>query len=108
MLLSKLLADPKNVMMPTRPVEKPADCPYCGTNLNVVGSTNGAVPQPGDVTVCFRCAGLCQFSPTMEVLAIQFEDLDPDEDYRDRVREVLAVVKNATGIVVLDGAEGEA
>ncbi len=45
------------------PAGRPGDdCPYCGAvNDAATGLTGARVPSPGDVGVCFSCAGLLIF-----------------------------------------------
>jgi|SRR5438270_5518304 hypothetical protein len=40
-------------------------CPYCGHQVNGVGELNheSEPPEPGDFTLCIRCAGVSVFGP---------------------------------------------
>ena len=56
----------------TRTTPKPADdaCPFCGTLLNAAtaGPMNpDAVPDPGDWTICIKCAGVLTFTDDLRV-----------------------------------------
>lgn len=44
----------------------PSHCPRCGKNLDAATAPFAPVrPQPGDVTVCFYCATVLEFTEDM-------------------------------------------
>lgn len=66
-------------------------CPYCQASK----PTTWAVPgqsviqekaQPGDVTICAKCAGICKVEPDMQRRKITEEEL---ARMSDRTRQVL-------------------
>jgi len=48
---------------------KPFRCPSCRHEMHQAMSTNNqsTPPEPGDVTICIRCAALLKFNSTMGV-----------------------------------------
>lgn len=51
----------------TRTTRTPATlCPHCGYAMDAASSMQGeAVPDPGDWSICLRCAGVLQFDATL-------------------------------------------
>jgi hypothetical protein len=83
-------------------------CPYCGLVMNGIGHPGHRhAPEPGSLSVCIRCAGVCELGPDLGLLAIDPADLaryraeDPDLD-RDLARLVSAVREVAAAVGPLD------
>lgn len=55
-------------------------CPRCGTMLDAASSVNGERIEPvvGDVTVCFTCCDILQFTTDMELVKADLMSLDQD------------------------------
>jgi len=76
----------------------PAPCPYCGKVLDGASNSKAEKPNPGDLSVCVYCAGLCQFTATLaleRLPAATFEALPADDraalrEHQDAVRAIYA------------------
>lgn len=61
-------------------------CPYCDHEL-FAASGLGRGPQPGDVSVCIRCASSLIFDQDLTVRAMEPKDWDAlDEDLKEVLR----------------------
>jgi hypothetical protein len=75
-------------------------CPHCGYVVDANGPSgplaDGAEiprPEPGDYTVCIACAGICQYSETMQMIATTIEDPDLDPEARQEMRRMIAAIE---------------
>lgn len=70
-------------------------CPKCGAKHNAAGTLGEpAVPRPGDLTVCIRCAAPLQYDMLLVARSLDPDDillLDPEE--RADLARVIAAVK---------------
>lgn len=66
---------------------KPSTCPTCMTTLDAVtGMTDpDAMPEPGDVTVCFYCTTVLEYAEDMTLQIVDIKTLEPE------VRDVIAM-----------------
>ena len=50
-------------------LDKTPHCPVCGEKLDgaTVIDDDHAVPQPGDISVCWKCASFLTYTPDMEL-----------------------------------------
>ena len=55
---------PKDVHIATTRIIRVDDptCPSCSTKLDAATSVEGAVPKPGDLSVCVECGEVLQFT----------------------------------------------
>jgi hypothetical protein len=77
-------------MKATRTISSP--CPHCGKSLDgATDPTGGAVPSPGDLTLCVYCAGVSIFGEDMqlrtateeeEMMALPMEQLQSIAAYK--------------------------
>ena len=66
-------------------------CPACGHDCNAAGSmTTPAAPQPGDLSVCIRCAAVSQYNSAMGLELVSDDEIGAPE-YVD-AREIRAKV----------------
>jgi len=57
----------------------PTTCPHCGYVVECATSMQDMnAPRPGCVTVCIKCAGVSQFTPTMSLIPFDARKLDPE------------------------------
>jgi hypothetical protein len=72
-------------------------CPFCGHKLDAASTPNGAIPNPGDVSICLSCASALVFDKNLRLQAMsqnEFADLHPDNQ-----KEILLIQR---GIRMLD------
>lgn len=64
-------------------------CPHCGVELNATTNINDeAPPRPGDLSICFYCAGFLIFSDKLALEKLSHEQLeDSDETARASIME---------------------
>lgn len=57
-------------------------CPVCSTRLDAVTSISeeGALPTPGDVTMCFYCTTYLRFGEGMKLETLPEKDFEEMED----------------------------
>lgn len=56
----------------------PTSCPHCGYVVDAATSLQGMNrPGPGCVTVCFKCAGVSQYTAAMDLVPFDAAKLDP-------------------------------
>lgn len=62
-------------------------CPSCNIELDAAeGVTDpNAIPKPGDVTVCFYCSTVLEYTEDMQLTAIDLMSLQPE------VQDVIAM-----------------
>lgn len=73
---------------------KPSICPLCGYTLDAATNADSGdkiAPKPGDVTVCFGCAGILEFTEDMGVRLADVATLEPD--HRAFVYRVVKLIK---------------
>lgn len=58
-------------------VKSNPSCPVCHANLSAVGSPNGDMPKPGDITICAYCASVLTFTDGLGLE--QAGELSPEE-----------------------------
>lgn len=71
---------------------KQTHCPHCGAPINCAGfhplEPHPRPPQPGDLTICLACAGVCIFTDDLDIRAatksddVPVEALDAQADVR--------------------------
>ncbi len=57
----------------------PSLCPHCGYFADAASPSDqnpGAVPKPGDFTLCFRCGEVLHFDDQMRMAALPFGKLE--------------------------------
>lgn len=56
----------------------PIPCPACGQTLNGAGATSSEerAPEVGDITVCFHCVALLQWTDGLGLRALTKDTLD--------------------------------
>ena len=66
---------------------KPSICPTCGKILDAVSAEDGTgSPEPGDITVCFYCGEILNFSDDMILEKISQELIDSfEKDFKDEL-----------------------
>jgi len=58
-----------------------AACPHCGyksdraSEIRGSGHVRSAVPEPGDFTLCFGCAGVLKFGPDLTLVAMSDDEV---------------------------------
>lgn len=74
---------------------KPCSCPKCGVSLDAATDASGgdAEPRPGDVTICFYCQSVLEFTEEMEFEKINIKDLQPE--VQDVIVMMLAQLQEA-------------
>lgn len=63
-------------------------CPCCNEVLDQTSSPDGAVPEPGDITLCGYCAVMLIFEADMamrELTQIEFDLID-DEEFKQKLK----------------------
>jgi hypothetical protein len=51
-------------------------CPHCFcVHDTVTNSSGGSAPEPGDHTLCIRCAGVMRFDGDMQLVAARWDDI---------------------------------
>lgn len=65
-------------------------CPFCFCILDTASNTYGTTaPEPGDHTLCIRCANVLRFDENLQLVAAKWDDIPVE--YRSK----FAVVKMA-------------
>lgn len=60
-------------------VHRKTGCPHCGYKVDHATSLQGKhTPAPGSVTVCIKCAGVSQYTETMDLASFDPALLDPE------------------------------
>lgn len=100
LILEKLVNDPANIVMTGQ--KGPAmPCPHCHRPNNVVSSDTGAIPKPGDYSVCLHCAGVGEYQKDLSIAKIRIEDVaDPEE--RRALERGVARVKNTASVMLFE------
>lgn len=59
-------------------VEFDAICPNCGRTQEVHSSANndGAMPEPGDISICFGCTGIAMYGLDLQLELLTKEHYD--------------------------------
>jgi hypothetical protein len=52
------------------------DCPHCGKKIDHTLSLEGAIPEPGDVGICWYCGEPLIFDDTLHQRALSPYELD--------------------------------
>lgn len=73
-------------------------CPSCDGILDTCTSTDGEeVPSPGDVTLCFYCGEVLQFTDDMSTQILPDVVIDSfDEEQKTYIRRLQNAIKNKT------------
>lgn len=76
----------------------PSPCPYCDASFDRAGSPDGGIPEPGDYSVCIRCASLLKFGENMELLPVSQEEINAcsklDPTFMDNMKAMQNAVRN--------------
>lgn len=88
-----------------------SSCPNCGLLHNAATSADldDAIPEPGDLTVCFGCAAVNRFGPDMRLEWVDPKAVDSfDEETRTAVLNAVRTVERMKrfGLRMPDGGEG--
>lgn len=73
-----------------------AACPHCGrvNELHTDPDADSRSPEPGDISICWNCAGIAQYTETLSMQLI------PEEQHAEimlnpQLRKMLAIVRRA-------------
>jgi hypothetical protein len=75
---------------------KPSPCGHCGEMLDGASAGPGAVPGPGDLTMCIKCGGFNRFDDEMLLAKVTDEDIDELDDAgtRTQLRDAQALLRH--------------
>ncbi len=73
----------------------PLECPSCGCELDCSSSFSGnhRPPEPGDVTVCIKCASALSYGEGLSLTICNLDDLDPH--FKLEIERVVRAVQKA-------------
>lgn len=77
----------------------PSPCGHCGEALDGASHEDGIKPKPGDFTVCWACAGVNRFGPTLALERVDEADFPPEcaEELQHRQRLIRAAMMDSVG-----------
>lgn len=81
----------------------PCRCPNCGRELDAATNFRGAVPRPGDLSLCCYCATLLEFGADLHLTPKDIDTLPIN--LRIKVREHLRVLKEVGPPPIHEGAK---
>lgn len=74
-------------------------CGHCGKRMDLASNHKAAKPKPGDLGVCWNCAGINRYGEGLQLEKVtdeEFERLAADEyDSLDRLVELRALIRAA-------------
>lgn len=69
-------------------------CGHCGKVLDHVSRAEGGLPKPGDLSVCFKCFGINQFSEALENVAVTPEAFEAlPVELKAQLEEMVALLR---------------
>lgn len=74
-------------------------CGHCGKVLDGASHEDGIKPKPGDLSVCWGCAGINRFGPTLALERLDEADFPPEvaDELRHRQSLIRAVMMGSVG-----------
>lgn len=51
-------------------------CPMCGHVFNLASGFGDAKPEPGDLSVCIKCACVLRFDDTLQLVDLSTQELE--------------------------------
>jgi len=74
-----------------------AACPHCGQTQEVHLGPDGARPTPGDLSICWKCTGISQYTETLDL-----QELPADRAIElmanPSLQKMLALMRSAKGV----------
>lgn len=74
-------------------------CGHCGKALDGASHEDGIKPKPGDLSVCWACAGINRFGPTLALERLDEADFPPEvaDELRHRQSLIRAAMMGSVG-----------
>lgn len=78
-------------------------CPVCGTVVDMATGVGGPeAPQPGNISICIKCAGVSKYSEEMTLVPISTEEMaeicDTDPEAWNHITSAVNFIKSITKV----------
>lgn len=73
-------------MSARQPAEFDTRCVHCGRLQEVHSNVDGALPKPGDFSICWSCGGAATYNEDLQLVGLTIEQMEQLEENLDYVQ----------------------